>query len=386
MSSIPIEIEDIPIAMALTPDQSAELLASGAPRIEATFRNLSDLYLLAEDGYLPVTQFMTGAETEHACESMHLTTGEPWSIPIIFPVSADQAKSLEGASQVILMDGSTPAGVISIDEIFQINKPLYNRTIFRTEDEEHPGVAWLRDAGEFSIAGKANVFPDWKLDVPGQLAVSPREVKERIEELGWRKVVGFQTRNPIHRAHEFCTKIALETADGLVIHPLLGETKAGDTPAQVRLDCYKVLVDNYYAPNHTLLAGFPAWMRYAGPREAVFHAQVRRNYGITHFIVGRDHAGVGNYYGPFDAQHIFEEFQPGELGVEPIFFDFVHFCKKCGGMASKLTCPHGQEDHVHLSGTKVRAMLAEGQLPPPEFTRPEIAMILLEAAKKEKQG
>lgn len=368
--------------MALTPDQGAAILASGAPRIEATFRNLSDLYLLGEDGYLPVTQFLNGKETERVCETMHLTTGEPWSIPIIFPISAEQAKSLEGASQVILLDGDTPAGVIEIEEIFKIDKPLYNKSIFRTEDEAHPGVEWLRDAGEYSIAGKANVFAEWQLKIPGGLPISPREVKEIIAEKGWKKIVGFQTRNPIHRAHEFCTKIALETADGLVIHPLLGETKPGDTPAEVRLACYDVLVKNYYAPGHTLLAGFPAWMRYAGPREAVFHAQVRRNYGITHFIVGRDHAGVGNYYGSFDAQHIFSEFKPGELGVDVIFFDFVHYCRKCGGMASKLTCPHGKEDHVHLSGTKVREMLAEGTLPPAEFTRPEIAKILLDAAQK----
>lgn len=367
--------------MALSPEQAQQILASDAPRIQATFRNLSDLYLLGEDGYLPVTKFLGAADTAAACETMHLTTGEAWSIPIIFPISAEQAKQLEGASQVILMDGDKPAGVISIEEIFPIDKPLYNKSIFRTEDEAHPGVQWLRDAGEFSIAGKADVFADWVFEIPGGLPISPREVKAKIEEMGWKKIVGFQTRNPIHRAHEFCTKIALETADGLVIHPLLGETKPGDIPADVRLACYEELVNNYYSPKHTMLAGFPAWMRYAGPREAVFHAQVRRNYGITHFIVGRDHAGVGNYYGSFDAQHIFSEFKPGELGIDVIFFDFVHYCRKCGGMASKLTCPHGKEDHVHLSGTKVREMLANGEMPPVEFTRPEIATILVEAEK-----
>jgi sulfate adenylyltransferase len=365
--------------MALTSEQAQAVLASDAPRIQATFRNLSDLYLLGEDGYLPVTKFLGSADTASACETMHLTSGEAWSIPIIFPISAEQAKQLDGAKQVVLYDGDTPAGVISIEEIFEIDKPLYNKSIFRTEDEAHPGVEWLHDAGDYSIAGTAEVFEDWTFDIPGGLAISPREVKKQIEEMGWKKVVGFQTRNPIHRAHEFCTKIALETADGLVIHPLLGETKEGDIPADVRLKCYHELVDNYYSPKHTMLAGFPAWMRYAGPREAVFHAQVRRNYGITHFIVGRDHAGVGNYYGSFDAQHIFADFKPGELGIDVIFFDFVHYCRKCGGMASKLTCPHGPEDHVHLSGTKVREMLVAGQMPPVEFTRPEIAKILVEA-------
>ena len=367
--------------MALTKDAAAELLAESLPRIDATFRNLSDLYLLAEGGYLPVSGFMGSKETSHSAETMRLTSGEPWSIPVTLPISSEAAADLKNAEKVVLMDGDTPAGVVWIEEIFEIDKPQYAKYIFRTEDEAHPGVAWLRDAGTHSIAGKADVFPDWMFDIPGGLPFSPREVKSIIEENGWRKVVGFQTRNPIHRAHEFCTKIALETADALVVHPLLGETKAGDTPVEVRLACYDVLIKNYYSPAHTLLAGFPAWMRYAGPREAVFHAQVRKNYGFSHFIVGRDHAGVGNYYGPFDAHHIFEEFRPGELGIEPIFFDFVHYCKKCGGMASKKTCPHGQEDHVHLSGTKVREMLANGQLPPAEFTRPEIAMILMEAAK-----
>ena len=372
--------------MPFTGQQAQALLSSNAPRIAATFRNLSDLYLLAEDGYLPVRSFMNARETSSAAETMHLTTGEPWSIPVIFPISAETAERLRGQERVILMDGDKPAGAIEIEEIFEIDKPQYNRNIFRTEDEAHPGVAWLRDAGEYSIAGRADVFADWRFELPGGLPFSPREVRRLVEEKGWKKVVGFQTRNPIHRAHEFCTKIALETADGLVVHPLLGETKAGDIPAEVRLDCYKVLIDNYYAPDHTMLAGFPAWMRYAGPREAIFHAQVRRNYGITHFIVGRDHAGVGNYYGPFDAQQIFSEFQPGELGIEPIFFDFVHYCRLCGGMASKKTCGHGREHHVHLSGTQVREMLQNGELPPVEFSRPEVARILVEATQRELQA
>ena len=370
--------------MALTPQQRDEILASGAPQIEATFRNLSDLFLLAEDGYLPVTQFLNAKETAHACETMRLTTGEPWSIPIIFPISAEQAESLKGAKRVVLLDEGKPAGVIEIEEIFEIDKPLYNRTIFRTDDEAHPGVEWLRDAGTHSIAGKADAFADWTFDLPGGLPISPRQVKAEVEKRGWKKVVGFQTRNPIHRAHEFITKIPLETADGLIIHPLLGETKPGDIPVEVRLECYNVLIDNYYSKDHTLLAGFPAWMRYAGPREAVFHAQVRRNYGITQFIVGRDHAGVGSYYGPFDAQEIFSEFEPGELGVEPIFFNIVFYSKKQGGMASPKTSGGGKEDTVHLSGTQVRDLLRSGQGLPPEFSRPEVAEVLLRAAKEGK--
>jgi sulfate adenylyltransferase len=237
-------------------------------------------------------------------------------------------------------------------------------------------VAWLEGAGDYSVAGKIEVSAGWKLDVPGGLPFSPREVRAQVAARGWKKVVAFQTRNPIHRAHEFCTKVALETADGLVIHPLIGETKSDDTPVEIRLACYRALVDNYYSPAHTMIAGFPAWMRYAGPREAIFHAQVRRNYGFTHFIVGRDHAGVGNYYGPYDAQKIFSEFKPGELGIEPVFFDMVHYCLKCAGMASSKTCPHSKEHHLSLSGTAVRQLLSEGKPLPPEFTRPEVAAIL----------
>jgi sulfate adenylyltransferase len=367
--------------MLTTVEDAKALLASNPPVMDATFRHLSDLFLLAEEGYLPVRGFMPEREVRHACETMHLTTGEPWSIPVILPISAELAEKLRKAERVVLQDNGAPAGVIQIEEIFKIDKAHYAQHIFRTEDPAHPGVNWLAEAGDYSVAGSVQVFPGWELQIQGGLAFSPRKVRAAIAERGWKKVVGFQTRNPIHRAHEFCTKIALETADGLVIHPLLGETKSDDTPAEVRLACYKVLIDNYYSPEHTMLAGFPAWMRYAGPREALYHAQVRKNYGITHFIVGRDHAGVGNYYGPFDAQKIFSEFKPGELGIEPIFFDFVHYCRACGQMASSKTCPHGKEHHVHLSGTAVRQLLTEGKLPPPEFSRPEVAQILIEAAR-----
>ncbi|MEX2301237.1 MAG: sulfate adenylyltransferase [Bryobacterales bacterium] len=367
--------------MLTSVEEAKALLESNPPVMDATFRHLSDLFLLAEEGYLPVRGFMPEREVRHACETMHLTTGEPWSIPVILPISAELAEKLRKAERVVLQDNGTPAGVIQIEEIFKIDKAHYAQHIFRTEDPAHPGVNWLAEAGDYSVAGSVQVFPGWELQIQGGLAFSPRKVRAAIAERGWKKVVGFQTRNPIHRAHEFCTKIALETADGLVIHPLLGETKSDDTPAEVRLACYKVLIDNYYSPEHTMLAGFPAWMRYAGPREALYHAQVRKNYGITHFIVGRDHAGVGNYYGPFDAQKIFSEFKPGELGIEPIFFDFVHYCRACGQMASSKTCPHGKEHHVHLSGTAVRQLLTEGKLPPPEFSRPEVAQILIEAAR-----
>ncbi len=367
--------------MPLSTEQTEVATASGAFAHQATFRQLSDLYLLSAGGYRPVTGFLSAKETASVAETMRLPGGEPWSIPVIFPISEDTKQRIGSASQLVLKDGDSIAGALYVEDVFKIDKTQYAQNIFRTEDEAHPGVAWLRDAGDYSVAGSVEAAADWKFDIPGNLPTSPHETKAIIAEKGWKKIVAFQTRNPIHRAHEFCTKIALETADGLMIHPLLGETKADDTPVDLRLACYEVLVKNYYPAQHTMLAGFPAWMRYAGPREAIFHAQVRKNYGATHFIVGRDHAGVGDYYGPFDAQRIFSNFTPGELGVETIFFDFVHFCKKCGGMASTKTCPHPRKDHIQLAGRVVRQMLAEGKKPPLEFTRPEIAEILVKAAQ-----
>ena len=357
---------------------------SDVPAIEATFKQLSDLFLLAEDGYLPVLGFLPEREVKNVCEKMHLTTGEPWSIPIIFPVDDVQAQLAKRSEKLLLRDASgAPAGLLHVSEVFKIDKAHYAKHIFRTEDSAHPGVQWLAESGDYSIAGEIETFPDWKFDIPGDLAFSPRQVKAEVEKRGWKRVAAFQTRNPIHRAHEYCTKIALELSDGLVIHPLLGETKPDDIPVDVRLACYKVLIENYYSAAHTLLAGFPAWMRYAGPREAVFHAQVRKNYGITHFIVGRDHAGVGNYYGPFDAQEIFSEFQPGELGIEPLFFNLVFYSTRCAGMASPKTSPGGDDEQIFLSGTVVRQMLKEGKMLPEEFTRPEVAKILMEAEQNQ---
>lgn len=357
------------------------LASRAVPALRASFRHLSDVYLLAQGGYAPVGGFLNAREVKSVCETLHLMTGEPWSMPVVYPIDDDARSRLGSADQVVLLDESGPAAKLQVEDVFRIDKGMYADHIFRTRDESHPGVAWLLEAGDYSVAGTVEVIGDWQVSVPGSLPISPRDVSIRIAEKGWGTVVGFQTRNPIHRAHEFCTKVALESVDGLVIHPLLGETKAGDIPAEVRLACYDVLLRNYYQADRAILAGFPAWMRYAGPREAVFHAQVRKNYGFSHFIVGRDHAGVGNFYGPYDAQRIFDGFEPGELGIEPVFFDHAHFCRACGGMAFTKTCPHSREHHVHLTGTAVRRMLRNGMAPPSEFTRPEVANILVEAAR-----
>ncbi len=366
--------------MAQPTEGAVDAPVGSMPAVRASFRQLSDLYLLAEGGCRPVTGFLGSRETRSVCRTMHLTTGEPWAMPVIFPVDERTRDRIGRSEAVLVMDADAPAGILHVEEIFEIDKLAFADRVFRTRDGAHPGVRWLQGCGPYALAGPVRNVPGWRVRVPGQLPISPRETAALIRERGWRKVVGFQTRNPIHRAHEFCTKIALENADGLVIHPLLGETTSDDTPAEVRLACYEVLLRNYYPARHAMLAGFPAWMRYAGPCEAVFHAQVRRNYGITHLIVGRDHAGVGDFYGPFDAQRVFSEFLPGELGVEPVFFDFVQYCRACGGMGSKKTCPHGSEHHVRVAGRDLRQMLAEGKMPPPEVTRPEVARILMDAA------
>ena len=368
--------------MAVTPALRRRVRGDSMPQLAATFRILSDAYLLASGGFRPVAGFLDEEEVSSVCRVMRLPSGRPWTMPILLPVSAEARAALGRSDRVLLMDRGIPAAVVQVENVFRIEKQVLAEAVFGTSDAAHPGVAWLAEAGEYSIAGPVELLDGWALEVPSGPPISPSRVARRIAAKGWTKVVGFQTRNPIHRAHEFCTKVALETADGLLVHPLLGETKPDDIPADVRLACYEALLEGYYPRERVLLAGFPAWMRYAGPREAVFHAQARRNYGVTHFIVGRDHAGVGSYYGPFDSQRIFGEFGPGELGIETVFFDFVHYCRVCGGMASAKTCPCPARHHVRLSGRELRAMLRRGEPIPPEVTRPEVAEILRAALRE----
>jgi sulfate adenylyltransferase len=342
--------------------------------IRLTPRELADLDMLASGALSPLTGFMGRVDYERVVEEMHLSSGLPWSLPVCLAV-----EQVPAGTRVALADEEgTLIGVLEVDQVFDYDKAREAAQCFRTTDAEHPGVARVYAQHDLYLSGPVTVFARQEPAFP-QLAKDPAETRALFAERGWRRVVGFQTRNPIHRAHEYLTKCALETVDGLLIHPLVGETKSDDVPAAVRVEAYDILVEGYYPKERVVVSAFPAAMRYAGPREAIWHALCRKNYGCSHFIVGRDHAGVGSYYGTYDAQLIFDEFAPHELDVEPMFFEHSFWCKACGQMATPKTCPHGGADHVFLSGTKVRELLAEGRLPPTEFTRAEVAEVLIEA-------
>jgi sulfate adenylyltransferase len=343
-------------------------------QIALTSRELSDLDMLASGALSPLEGFMNRHDYERVVEEMRLARGLPWALPVCLAVD----RAPEGDQVVLTDEAGTALAVLEVDEAYEYDKEREAERCFRTIEDDHPGVARLYKQKPLYLAGRVTVFERAEPSFP-ELAMDPADTRATFSERGWRRVVGFQTRNPIHRAHEYLTKGALETVDGLLIHPLVGETKSDDVPAATRVDCYRILVDNYYPADRVLVAAFPAAMRYAGPREAIWHAICRKNYGCSHFIVGRDHAGVGDYYGTYDAQLIFDDFEPHELGIEPMFFEHAFFCRVCGSMATPKTCPHGGDDHVFLSGTKVRELLANGQLPPVEFTRPEVAEVLIAA-------
>ncbi len=339
-----------------------------------TPRELADLEMLASGALSPLTGFMGRDDYERVVEEMRLAGGLPWALPVCLAVS----EAPSGERVALADEGGRPLAVLEVEDVFPYEKEREAERCFRTRDADHPGVARLYAQHDLYLGGRVTVFARQQPAFP-ELHRDPAETRALFAERGWKRVVGFQTRNPIHRAHEYLTKCALETVDGLLIHPLVGETKSDDTPAAVRVRAYDVLVEHYYPRDRVVVAAFPAAMRYAGPREAIWHAICRKNYGCSHFIVGRDHAGVGSYYGSYDAQLIFDEFGPDELGVEPMFFEHSFWCRACGQMASPKTCPHGSGERVFLSGTQVRELLARGQLPPEEFTRPEVAQVLIEA-------
>ena len=362
-------------------DEARELSARVAelPRITLNERQLSDLEMIANGGFSPLTGFMSRDDYLTVVGSRHLANGPPWTIPITLDV--DAAEAVKPGGEVALCEGDTPLAVMTVEDRYDYDQKLEAQNVYRTTDEAHPGVAALYAQGNTLIGGpvKALALPSHD-DFPAH-RLTPAQTRARFDERGWRTVVAFQTRNPIHRAHEYLQKCALEMVDGLLIHPLVGATKADDIPASVRMECYQVLLDNYFPKDRTVLSVNPSAMRYAGPSEAIFHALIRKNYGCSHFIVGRDHAGVGDYYGTYDAQMIFDDFDADAIGIKPLKFEHAFYCKACEGMGSTKVCPHGNEDHVFLSGTKVREMLLNGEMPPVEFTRPEVARILMDAAK-----
>jgi sulfate adenylyltransferase len=342
--------------------------------VTLTSRELSDLDMIASGALSPLEGFMTRDDYERVIEDMHLTSGLPWALPVCLAVDAAPT-----GDRVALVDESGRlVAALEVDEVYGYDKEREAELCFRTTDEAHPGVARLYEQKPLYLGGRVTVIDRPTPTIP-ELALDPAETRRIFAERGWKRVVGFQTRNPIHRAHEYLTKVALETVDGLLVHPLVGDTKSDDVPVGVRVDCYRTLLDGYYPEDRVLLSAFPAAMRYAGPREAIWHAICRKNFGCSHFIVGRDHAGVGDYYGTYDAQLIFDELAPHELDIEPMFFEHTFWCNVCGSMASTKSCPHGPEDRVFLSGTKVREMLEEGDVPPVEFTRPEVAKVLIDA-------
>jgi sulfate adenylyltransferase len=337
-------------------------------------RELADLDMIASGALSPLRGFMGREQYESVLRTMRLPGGLPWSLPVCLAVDG----APKGDRVVLAGEDGHLYAVLEVAEVFDYDAEREVELCYRTTDGAHPGVARVLGQKPRYLAGDVTVF---ERPTPpfSELALDPAETRALFAERGWRRVVGFQTRNPIHRAHEYLTKVALETVDGLLIHPLVGDTKSDDIPSAVRVDCYRKLIEGYYPADRVVISAFPAAMRYAGPREAIWHAICRKNYGCSHFIVGRDHAGVGSYYGTYDAQLIFDEFEPHELDIEPMMFEHSFWCRRCGSMASTKTCPHGGDDRVVLSGTKVREMLATGEEPPIEFTRPEVADVLIEA-------
>jgi sulfate adenylyltransferase len=362
----------------LEAEEADELASARLPSLPLTGAEAADLRALATGAYSPLTGFMGAKEHQTVTESMRLPDGTLWPIPVCLGIP--DGVGVEGGRLALRGEGGELLGVLEVTEVFERDRQAEAELVYGTSDPAHPGVARVLGAPARAVAGpvQAVVAP---LDGPvGSAALTPAQTRAAFAERGWATVVGFQTRNPVHRAHEYLMKCALEMVDGLLLHPLVGPTKEGDTPAEVRMRAYEAVL-GYFPAARVLLAALVAPMRYAGPREAVLHALVRKNYGCTHFIVGRDHAGVGSYYGTFEAQELIASLPGDDLGITPLLFDNAFWCRRCLAMATGKTCPHPDREHVALSGTQVRSMLAAGQLPPPEFSRAEVAELLIEAAR-----
>jgi sulfate adenylyltransferase len=365
--------------------------ARSMPGVYLTPMAVSDLELVAVGAFSPLTGFMSSAVYQTVLDDMRLPNGLAWTIPVTLAVTRAEADALSEGQEVALIERTASGddnimGILELAEKYECDREEEAQKVYLTTDTAHPGVARLYQEGDVLLAGDVFLldrpstieFPEFRHD--------PAQTRRMFAARGWRRIVAFQTRNPIHRAHEYIQKVAMEIVDGLLLHPLVGETKADDIPADVRMESYQAILRDYYPADRVLLGVYPAAMRYAGPREAIFHAIARQNYGCTHFIVGRDHAGVKGYYGTYDAHYIFDEFLPHELNITPLFFDYAFYCRKCGAVVSAKTCPHSAEDHVFLSGTQVRQMLERGEHLPEEFTRPEVSRVLVEGMARKRAG
>jgi sulfate adenylyltransferase len=363
--------------------QAVQERAETLQKIDLSPMNLSDLELIATGAMSPLTGFMGQSDYEGVVTNMRLSNNALWSIPVTLAVDEEMAATIELEQEVALCEDGQVLAVMEVVEKFSYDKEREAELVYGTKDDAHPGVARLYKQGDILLGGEI-----WVVALPAaaseefpELRHTPAQARRMFARRGWRRIVGFQTRNPIHRAHEYIQKAALEIVDGLFLHPLVGETKAGDIPADVRIASYEAILRDYYPAESVLLGVFPAAMRYAGPREAIFHALLRKNYGCTHFIVGRDHAGVAGYYGTYDAQRIFDNFTRDEVGIEILPFDYTFYCRKCAMVVSSKTCPHDRSEWIYLSGTEVRQMLEKGEMLPPEFTRPEVSKVLIDGMK-----
>jgi sulfate adenylyltransferase len=364
-----------PLALSGEALAAATARARTLPALRISSREKGDLVMLGIGGFTPLDGFMTRADWEGVCKDFRTAAGLFWPIPI----TLSSQKSFAAGSEIALTDpdDGAPLATMKVTESYKIDKKRECEAVFRTSDPAHPGVAMVMAQPEFNLAGPVKVLSDGGFKAKyGQLFMTPAETRAEFERLGWSRVAAFQTRNPMQRAHEYLVKTAIEVCDGVLVHSLLGALKAGDIPAEVRTRAIAALIENYFRPGTLVQAGYPLDMRYAGPREALLHALFRQNYGCSHLIVGRDHAGVGKYYGPFDAHHIFDQIPPGSLETRPLKMDVTFWCYRCHGMASGRTCPHGEKDQLQVSGTQLRKWLEEGADVPPEFSRPEVLEIL----------